>query len=70
MSTLNLDVLGDLFALLPGQRPPQVLGKPLDGCGERVTDSFGSVPIGEGEQHHIPGPAFHQGADRGLTASR
>jgi len=41
----------------------------LDGCGESVTDGFGGVAVGEGKQHHIPGPAFHQSADGGLSAS-
>jgi hypothetical protein len=37
-------VLGHLRALIPGQRPAQLLGQRGDGRGDRVSDGFGAVP--------------------------
>ncbi len=50
----ELGVLGHLFALIPGQRLPQVFGETLYGRCQGDPDSFGGVAIGEGEQHHVP----------------
>jgi len=60
-------VLGHLFALIPRQRLPQMLWKLLHGVGEGDPDGFSGVAVGEGKQHDVAGPAFHQGGDSGLA---
>ena len=40
---VELSVLRHLGALVPGQRPAQLLGQGHDRCGDRVPDSLGAV---------------------------
>jgi hypothetical protein len=40
----QLGVLGHLGALVPGQRPAQLLGQCLDRVGDGVPDGLGAVP--------------------------
>src|SRR3981081_3658478 len=43
---LDLGVVLQLHALVPGQRLPDHLGQPLDGCIDRLLDFEGTVAIG------------------------
>ena len=43
-------VSGKLGALIPRQRPAQMLGQGLDGGDHRVTDRVGAVPVGQMQQ--------------------
>ena len=49
----QLGVLGHLGALVPGQRPAQLLGQRGDRRGDRVADRLGAVP---GERGPVLGP--------------
>src|SRR5260370_18762402 len=40
----QLCMLGHLRALIPGQRPAQLLGQRQDGGGDRIAGGFGAVP--------------------------
>jgi len=57
----ELGVLSHLFALIPGQRLPEMIREALHGLCQGATDGFGGVAVGQREQHHVAGPAFHQG---------
>ena len=52
-STSTSSVLGHLGALIPGQRPAQLLGQRDDRGGDRVADSLGAVP---GQRRPVLGP--------------
>jgi hypothetical protein len=56
-------VLADLSALIPRQRFPQMLGESIDRVRQRNLDVLWFVALGDLEQHHLSGAAFHQGPD-------
>ena len=63
----ELGVLGHLFALIPRQRLPEMVREALDGRFKSDPHRFCVLAVGEWEQHHVAGPAFDQGPDRGLA---
>ena len=55
---------GHLVTLIPGQRPGQLPWQRGDRRREGVGDELGLMPVGQADEHQVPGRAFHQGRDR------
>ena len=60
----DLGVQGHFAALVPGQRAAQDLGDVGDLDRHRVGQGGRGAVIGQVQQHHEPGGALDQGADR------
>ena len=60
------ELLGHFQAFVPGQGPPEVLGKPGDGGDQSGVDGLG-FGIGDLGQHHVTGGALDQGGDMALA---
>jgi hypothetical protein len=60
----ELQVLGHLLAVIPGQRAAQLLGQLEDSGGQCRAHALGGEPLRQREQPHIAAAAFHQGPHR------
>ena len=56
----ELGVLGHLLALIPGQRPPELLGQPSNGSSEGGADLLSPVPLGQRDQGEVAAGPLHQ----------
>ena len=60
-------MLSQLTSLVPGQRQTQRIGQSRELVDNGILNFNGCVSIGQAEQQRVPGRAFHERADRGLS---
>ena len=60
-------MLSKFASLVPGQRQAQGMGQASEFVDDGFLNLSGGVSVGQVEQHRVPGGAFHQRADGGLS---
>jgi hypothetical protein len=65
----ELEVLGHLPTVIPGQRAAHLLGQLEDSGGQRRSHLVGSHSLGERKQQHLAAGALDQGPDRAGPAA-
>ena len=60
-------MLSKFASLVPGQRQAQGMGQASELVDDGILNLSGCVSVGQVEQHRVPGRAFHERADGGLS---